>query len=379
MKIFHFLLFFVFLNTGCSHVKVKTEDTYVRFHKLIGKQFDDIDKITNLANKVANRVISGGGIWLAGNQGMVGEFSYRSGGLMMIRRLYRESVSKKDTILFFHDNKNTISNEWKKSKALIINIGNKGKREDSLRDYSDMYLLPRHIAQTSLSNFFMAELIASFTRKGKMPVLFETIGRYEGHTRIKKYELGKIRFHEKHNVRAIEEKKLSKDYFDNTLNSLSILRNKSENSLKRLVDLINKAKNKQGSIYLYHMGHMYPDFFKKNTPSHWIKSSYYAGFTSATLPKHTYKNNDLIIYFGTHYAPDKLLSSLSSVNTSVFYFSLMRSRKFPKMKNTHWHDPSYSWFEAETEIDGYDVPALTSSGLVNTLLMERVNELMRKK
>ena len=50
---------------------------------------------------------------------------------------------------------------------------------------------------------FMGELVAAFTRLGKMPVIYETIGLYNGVPRINAFDAKGIYFHDKHDVKPI--------------------------------------------------------------------------------------------------------------------------------------------------------------------------------
>jgi len=353
------IVFIQILLPGCATRPVK--DSYLdKTIQVVKFQDEHVARFVASAEKAAEQLIKGGKLYVAGEPGPVGELTYRSGGPMMARRLYMEKVTPDDVVLYFPDaafEKRRV--EWQKRNALIITIDQKSDKESPIH--------PAHEKIIS-GNIFISELISALTRKGKMPVLFETIGRYNGHPRIRKYRVGRIPFHKKHSVKPIPPTELAHGFTKELLRLLDQGRIKWSEKIGRARFWIQDTNTKNGKIYLYYTGHFYPDFFKKAAPKGWILDSLMAGLTGNKVPDHDYKKEDLIIYIGAHHPPLEILPKIKKAGAKIVYVSLHSHRDYNDFDSFLWIDPLWPWNEAVVKIPGYDIPAIPASGILNAAL-----------
>src|SRR5205085_789804 len=113
------------------------------------------------------------------------------------------------------------------------------------------------------------------------PVLFETIGRYEGHPRITKFKAGEIPFDTDHKVEALKATELGAQYLDALEKILSRVEKEEGERIKLGAQWIRKARSQGKEIYLYAMGHLVPVFLQDSELSQKFKySTWNVGFTS---------------------------------------------------------------------------------------------------
>ncbi|MCX5759259.1 MAG: hypothetical protein NTU83_12275 [Candidatus Hydrogenedentes bacterium] len=155
-----------------------------------------------VAEKAARTLANGGKLFAAGQPSLVSEISGRAGGLMMIRPLKEERPAPGDVVLYASEAGAAIPEPLRDTQALVIVFGSKGERPE-------WPFFSNHAAETGVSPplanaipawLFSGELVAAFTRLGKMPVIYESIGTYGGIPRMAQYRSGEIAFHDDRQV-----------------------------------------------------------------------------------------------------------------------------------------------------------------------------------
>src|SRR5690606_14510422 len=103
---------------------------------------------------------------------------------------------------------------WTSSGALVVVFGAHVEGPPSFPNHAGEAEVSPTLANAVPGWLFTGELVAALTRVGKMPVLYESIGAYQGMPRIAEYERQGIFWHESHEVAAIPAGQLANTYID---------------------------------------------------------------------------------------------------------------------------------------------------------------------
>ena len=216
-----------------------------------GKLESALPEMTRSADAAAERILGGGSLLAAGQPGFVEEQLGRAGGLMMLSPLAAKTQLSKEDVLLVGALTNAddlavkacrrgkqagayvvlFSPAFEEPKPLIAalcdaHVMNFAPAADPAARAHGVEALAeaqREIAASSLFNVsalwtWTGELIGSFTRKGKMPVVWQSIWLEGSKERNAKYsaedDLSKRRFHEDLAVPAQPEGGIGRLYLD---------------------------------------------------------------------------------------------------------------------------------------------------------------------
>ncbi|MGO8703725.1 MAG: hypothetical protein ACLQVA_07885 [Candidatus Brocadiia bacterium] len=218
-------------------------------------QFDKLEsalpEMTRSADAAAERLLGGGRLFAAGQPGFVNEARGRAGGLMMLSGLdARTALSEKDVLLVgaLTNADEAAENACRRGKeagayvvlfspafeepkppiaglcgAHVVNFAPAAGQEEAARDAAAVAENRRAVAASSLFNMpalwtYTGELIGSLTRKGKMPVVWQSIMLEGSQSRNAKYfaeeDASKRRFHEDLSVPPQPEGRIGRLYLD---------------------------------------------------------------------------------------------------------------------------------------------------------------------
>jgi len=203
------------------------------------------------ADAAAERLLGGGNLFAAGWTGFVQEASFRAGGLMMTSGLQdRTALSEKDVLLVGAPTNSDeaalkacrrgkqagayvvlFSPAFEEPKppiaalcdAHVVNFAPAADPAATAHGVAALAEAQRAVAASSLFNVpalwtWTGELIGSFTRKGKMPVVWQSIWLEGSKERNAKYfaedDLSKRRFHGDLSVPAQPEGQIGRVYLD---------------------------------------------------------------------------------------------------------------------------------------------------------------------
>jgi hypothetical protein len=333
------------------------------------------------AEAAAARLSEGGALWAAGHPAWVSELTGRAGGMMMIKNLGDNLPVERDVVLFARVAEVELPTAVLESGALVIGFG-----EDS-----NGYEIPWFHTQATdagitptLANvipgwMFTAELVAALTRIGKMPVMFETIGLPGGFPRIYKYQREGILWHEPHDVKPIEAGVLGNQYADGVTEILR--RADSENRREFLAAGKWAAEALEGGhrVVMYSMGHFLPDEIGKSAIGEDFESAVWnSGFTYLDPPDDAYGAGDVLIHIGYQHPPDGLLRTGRAAGAKVVYVDILRDRDYVDDPDVLWIDPMWKWSDACVTVEGYDIPVLPPSGIVNSAIAWEIHRLTRE-
>jgi len=75
---------------------------------------------------------------------------------------------------------------------------------------------------------------------------------------------------------------------------------------------------------------------------------------------------------------DALLRKARPAGARVVYVSLYADRDFTKDDGVIWIDPMWNWSDACVPLEGYDIPLLPASGIVNGAIAWEIHRLGMK-
>ncbi len=360
----------------------------------------DLPAMRTLADQAASRLANGGKLWVTGPRPLVGEFCGRAGGLMMIRALGDKKPGAKDVVLAFVDREGSTPVLPMLDGTLVIAFSDKPSPPDapSLNSHAGGTGVSPTLAEAASGWVFAAELVAALTRLGKMPVMYLTIGEYDGHQRIQDYRNGEIAWHEDHKVPRIEPGVLGGRYIEAVSSMLKRIEKEGRKDLHKAGSWAREARRR----YMLSMGHIFPEEisdteigklfesatwnagFRRRMPEFMCDDDV-SGFGSAhagnpdpaKTPKHLLGKGDFVCHIGYQHPPDDLLRIATRCGARAVYVCLRIDRDFARDPNVIRIDPMWDWPDACVIVEGYDIPILPASGVVNGSIAWEIHRLAR--
>ncbi len=329
----------------------------------------DIPSMVQAGEQVARRIVAGGKLYAGGNSALVSEITGRAGGLMLISNLPEEMDRHTDAVVFFVDGEHPLPKEATETDTCWVVFGATqpiaGTQTILMQDYG----LSPTLTMAIQAWMFTGELISACTRLGKMPVLYESIGLYGGIPRIQKYQGNNIFWHETHQVSPIPAGSMAEEYANRVSAMLRRCEAKHRSDFYTVGKWVSEAKKAGHSLTMYSMGHLFPDEVAKTAIGNLFRSEVWnAGFSYIPEPKDVYAKGDVVIHIGYQHPPRTMLERSQSAGAKAVYVAPYMDRDFPTDENTVWIDPMYPFSDACVLINKYDIPALASSGVINSAI-----------
>jgi hypothetical protein len=327
----------------------------------------DISQMRSVAEAAAARLASGGRLWAAGQPSLVNEITGRAGGFMMIRALRDQVPADGDVVLYAPEAGVTTPKPFIESRALVVVFGQKIDRAEwpCFANHAETARVSPTLANAVPAWVFTGELIAALTRLGKMPVIFESIGAYAGNARIQQYKNGDVPFHDDMRVPPVAAGVVGNRFLDTIGSMLRRVDKEERGRLDQAGAWAAEAKAQGKQLFMYSMGHLFPDEVGKTDIGRIFRSAVWnAGFRHP-YPEDAYAPGDLMVHIGYQHPPDVLLRRARPAGARVVYVAVRPDRDFVKDDGVIWIDPMWDWPDACVPIEGYDVPLLAASGIVN--------------
>lgn len=325
-----------------------------------------IPAMTPAADEAAAHLVEGGRIWLCGQPALISELSGRAGGLMMIRPLGATPPGPQDVVLSFNDDRYPLVPATSGAQLIVFGDGGSGTIRPTFDSRAAQFGLSPTLANAMTGWVFTGELIAALTRLGKMPVVYESIGAYDGNARIQQFKNGEVAFHEDMKVPPVAPGAIANAFIDRITGMLHRIAREEEEALKQAGAWAKEAHAGGRACYMYSMGHLFPAEVAETEIGTLFKSAVWnAGFRRSAAPDDKYAAGDFIAHIGYQHAPDVLLDRARPAGARVAYVALRGDRDYRADANVLWIDPMWDWPDACVPLEGYDVPLLAASGLVN--------------
>jgi hypothetical protein len=351
---------------GVTAAMAQPADSYLlRVEQTLELCRADVPALAPVADAAAQRLATGGKLYLAGQASMVSELTGRAGGIMLAKPLGATPPAADDVILFFPEGQAAAPEAWAAAAALVVVMGAHIEGWPSFSNHASALGVSPTLANAIPGWLFTGELVAALTRLGKMPVLYESIGAYDGMPRIAQYERQGIFFHDDHAVAPVEAGVLSNEYIDQMKALLRRIEKEERDALDRTGAWIRAAREGGHALYMYSMGHLFPDEVGRTEIGTIFRSATWnAGFRRSVPPDDAFESGDVVVHIGYQHPPRRLLDRAIPQGAKVSYVSVRPDRDYNR-EDVIWIDPMWPWEDALVPIPGYDVPALASSGILN--------------
>jgi len=329
----------------------------------------DLHEMAHIAEDAAERLSRGGSLLIAGQPSLASELCGRAGGLLMARKMREEGPGEDDVVLFGMVPGAGIPDSVAESGALCVVFG---ANEPGPARFSN------HSAQTGISNtlanvisawVFTAELIGASLRDGKMPVVLETIGLYDGAARNARFAKAGATFHDDCTLPPQAPGVLGARYLDAVAAILRRVETEHRARLEQIGAWAQQARASGQHLRMYTMGHFPPTEVAETAIGRLFESAgWNAGFRTHAVPEHGYAPGDLVVHIGYQHPPTRLLAKAVPVGARVAYVSVRPHRDYVEQDNVIWLDPVWPWSDAVLDLEDYDVPILPASGIVNAAI-----------
>lgn len=342
----------------------------------------DLPAMQAPAEEAARLLIAGGRLFAAGQPSMVSELSGRAGGFMMLEGIGKEPPKAGDVVLFSQEAGEPLPASLSGSGAYIVVFGSKPVPEGVpfFSNHADAGAVSPTLANAIPGWLFTGELIAACTRQGKMPVVMESIGVYSGITRANQHrEKGMTRFHDDVSVPPVEPGVLGNRFCDAISAMLRRVDAEERGDLDRAGAWCAEAKANGRQLFMYSMGHLFPDEVGKTDIGKMFKSAVWnAGFRLSPPPEDSYGEGDAIVHIGYQRPPVDLLRKAVPIGARVAYVSVYGDRDYVRNPAAAWIDPMWPYEDACVPLEGYEVPVLASSGIVNGAIAWEIYRLAQR-
>ncbi|MBN2309112.1 MAG: hypothetical protein JXR94_09090 [Candidatus Hydrogenedentes bacterium] len=347
---------------------VLTDSYLLRAERALQLARDDVPAMTEAADRAAARLAAGGAFYAAGQASMVSELCGRAGGFMALKSLGSAVPADGDVVVYSQPPGEPIPDGIGGSAALVIVLGGTGAGEGG-------FGFPNHAAEAGISPtlanaipgwLFTGELVAALTRLGKMPVMFESIGMYGGYARMARYREKGIFWHDEHSVPALPGGEVAGRYIDTVSGMLRRVEAEERGNLNRAGAWAAEGKGAGHRVIMYSMGHLFPAEVADTAIADVFESAVWnSGFMQSSVPDHEYAPGDVLIHIGYQHAPYRLLERARPAGARVVYVDVMCHRDYTGDEDVIWIDPMWPWPDGCVALEGYDVPILPASGIVN--------------
>lgn len=327
----------------------------------------DIGLMVPVAEKAAKLLADGGDLCAAGQPSLVGEITGRAGGLMMIKPLAATPPAPGDVVLYTPEPGVDIPETLRDTKAMVVVFGAPVAGHDwpAFANHAAEVNVSPTLANAIPAWLFTGELVSAFTRLGKMPVIYETIGAYGGYSRMAKYKSGEIAFHDDCTVPPCAAGIVANGYVDAVTGMLHRIEKDERAELDQAGAWVREARKNKKQLFMYSMGHLFPDEVGKTDIGKVFRSAgWNAGFRAAH-PEDSYQEGDLAVHIGYQHPADTLLHKARPAGARVVYVSIHADRDFTHDDGVIWIDPMWDWADACVPLEGYEIPLLPASGVVN--------------
>lgn len=345
-----------------------------------------LPEMTLLAEKAADRIADGGNLYAAGEEAFVIEAYWRAGGVFMLEPLKEQPLSAKDVVLagaWRNDDKavEAVCRKAKQAGAYVILFSPAfGDPKPPLAELCDGHVVnfaPSEAVQRVSPIYDVtalwattAELIGALSRKGKTPVMFQSVVVPNGRDRNDKYfrkDRTRMPFHEDLTVPPQPAGSLGKAYLDAIRRQVSGLRGPVLEQLNVAAALISERLRAGGSLYVQTISHFTEYEVRRAGVPSWVRA-----------PMPPPKPEQL----AAPMKPGDIYFELGYVECRLPYIEAVR-KAGGKSVVTLCHasvapldgpqpdmliDSQWIYGDAAITLPGYDVPILPASGVLQTAI-----------
>jgi hypothetical protein len=126
------------------------------------------------------------------------------------------------------------------------------------------------------------------------------------------------------------------------------------------------------------MGHFPPYEARDSELGRYFETAEWnSGFSNEALPSDTYSEGDVVIHVGYQHPPYELFERARPAAARVVYIDLHPHRDYTADPGVIWIDPMWPWSDGAIDLNGYDVPLLPPSGIINAAIAWEIYRVAR--
>jgi hypothetical protein len=334
-----------------------------------------ITQMSPAAEEAAKRITIGGQLLVTGTQReFAAECVERAGGLKLTQPLGDRTPAANDVILVGLSTAPDVVYaqklaHWRSTGTQIIVFGH---REDALAkklgittwidcgDAPGLKVGEKVCPTDTVANLanlwaFTGELIAACTRRGKMPVVYESYGLPGGRERAEK--LGKLTFHDDEKIAPLAAGVLAKAYYQHIDDSLKAIEKGDGRTVEQIASWVATAGPAQCTAQI--IGHIFPLHCQDPRAPQIIATL--KGELATVVP------TAVVLHIGYQKPPTALLDAMAKKPFKFFYSAVDLGPQLT-LGNLLRFNPQWPLADACVDIPGYDVPALPESGVINAAI-----------
>ncbi len=328
--------------------------------KAIAQTRHTLAQLTQSANHAADQFISGGNLWVAGRQAdFISEACGRAGGLTAIAPLAQRVPSVHDVILYAvpgspnSEDRKTID-RWRRQGATVIQFSSAA---GLYRNAFPIDTVVNIVDQWT----WTGEFVAACTRRGRMPVLYQSYGLPGGLERGKKYR-GK-RFHDDLTIKPIPAEVLGREYLDQIEGMLAKI---DRNQMPHIAEAA-KWLRQATSVTVLFTGHMFPSHVEDPRSVPLGRFSAVPAWEDKYLLDASHPPQ-CVLYIGYQFTPRKLIEQAKAMRVRLVYSDVQPFQPPEPSSNILYIDPGWPLADGCVKIPGYDVPILPASGVLQAAI-----------
>jgi len=322
----------------------------------------NLPALTESAEQAAADFLAGGNLWVAGRQAeFISEACGRAGGLMCITPLGQHPPTNHDIILYavpggLDANDSTLIKQWRSAGARVVSF------ESAAAVFKERFPLDT-VANVCAMWTWTGEFVAACTRRGKMPVLYQSYGLPGGPERGKKYQGKKL--HDDLVIRSIAAGVLGRAYLDQIQTMLAGIQKTQMPKITQAAEWWRRCPTNSALVLV--TGHMFPRHAQD--PRAVACGKFMAApawedkelLDPANLP-------GFVLHLGYQFAPQKLVEQARASDVKLLYTTVQPAKPAEPAGNILYLDPGWQLADGCVAVPGYDVPILPASGVIQAAI-----------
>ena len=379
------LVFFLYVLCGQVNSQVNANKYFDLLTEGINSSRIRLSDMTSAAELAAEKFIAGGRIFSCGSSDFMAEAIGRAGGLMSLKNLTTQKVTRNDVILFGVRGNLTKKDcarikTWRKAGAFVVTFGAGIDKTSKLPvaqvDFTSVKtpglkinwnrttkLCPVDTVMNVVNLWaFTGELVAACTRRGKMPVLYQSYGVPGGRKRGAKYS-GK-KFHDDMTIKPVKPGVLGKAYLDTIENYIKKVRIMQLAGIVRSGQKIQNSNQPDG-LLLFTIGHMFPAHFTDPRAPQGFDAK---AVPHGSSPKLMDKPGRFVLFVGYQGAPQNLIDSAGPGDFVLSYMSVQKGKLPEGSDRLIYINPYWPINDNCVSVPGYDIPILPASGVIDAAI-----------
>ncbi|MDD4872514.1 MAG: hypothetical protein PHR77_18345 [Kiritimatiellae bacterium] len=353
-----------------------------------------VDRITQIAEESASRVLAGGSIYLAGEKGMVAELLGRAGGLCAAKRLDADKplpcLAINDVVIFSHYGPATTckTSAWQNvtgSGVLVVAFAAienpilrqplpSGVRAIPVDITADAFLVKQSFGQSfiplpspaiAMAQWtYVAELIAACRRQHKHLAVYLSLNLDEGRKRFERTK--GLMFDPEYADTPIAAGTLGRQFIASVRRSLEVIRASQVGPIRDAAGWVREAAKSGKQLVRNLHGHLPPlDVGGPGDVPYFSQSIRTVGDAGAQWIREHLHAGDLYLFVGYQDNEDKMSAAANGLGAQTIFITSSSSGLQQLKNKLHLYiNPHWAIYDGCVDLPGYDVKACPVSAIL---------------